>query len=486
MNDRLAAAAVRGSLWLGLVNLLSKSSQILVTLVLAAWFSEGELGVVTLVVAVVNIGQVVQSMGVYDLISRTEREPRRMAGTVLTLSVGTAGALAVVVLLVAEPAAAALGAPAAAPLLGLAALSLPFSAAGGVQMGLMHRDLDFRKRLLPDAGGAVLGAAVTVVLAALGDGPRALVLGLLCAAVAQPVLGVLVGVRVRFRWEPAAVTEAVRWIAVVGPAAIVAILLVNVDYLLLGHLLGADAVGRYSLAYRIAWVPYITVAIVLGAVAFPVYSKLIRTGCREELPTAVSRFTRAVLVLTGGLYLLAAVLGDRVVLLGERWAPAAGPLVALCFYGLAISLLHGWYEAIRATGRTRLYLALQAGHLLVLVVMLVLLTRHGVLAAAVAQAVAAWLLVPVTWWALVRLDLAQPLPELGGTAARVVLAGLVAGGGVVLLDRSGFFGPPTSITGSCVAAVVLLLGYTAVSLAAHRGAVRELRDLRHTTSGGRR
>ena len=75
-------------------------------------------------------------------------------------------------LLAADPIATALGAPDAAGLLRLAAFSLPFTAAGGVQMAVMHRDLDFRRRMLPDAGSMILGAAVTVVLALLGTGPR--------------------------------------------------------------------------------------------------------------------------------------------------------------------------------------------------------------------------------------------------------------------------------------------------------------------------
>ncbi|XVV01118.1 oligosaccharide flippase family protein [Actinosynnema sp. CA-248983] len=209
--------AVRGSLWLFLVNLVGKAGQVAVTLVLAAFLTEEGLGLVALTVSLVNIGHVVQSMGVYDVISRTALDPRRVAGTLLTLSVGTGIALALLVNACADVLAHALDAPHAAPLIRLAALSLPFTAAGGVQLGLMHRDLDFRRRLVPDAGSALLGAAVTVWLAAHQAGPVSLVVGLLVTAVALPVLGVAVGVRVRPCWDRDAAAEALRWIAVVGP-----------------------------------------------------------------------------------------------------------------------------------------------------------------------------------------------------------------------------------------------------------------------------
>lgn len=466
MTTQVGERAVRGSLWLFAVNVVSKGCQVAVTLVLAALLTEGDLGAVSILVSLVNIGQVLQSAGVYDVISRTERDPRALAGTVLTLSAGGGVLLAVVLLLTAEPLAAALGTPDTAPLLRIAAISLPFTAIGGVQMAVMHRDLDFRRRMLPDAGGMVLGAIVTIVLAAWGSGPLAMAVGLLCTAVAQPVLAVVAGVRLRPRWDRAAAVEAVRWTSVVGPGAVVAVLLINVDYLAIGHVLGSSAVGVYSLAFRIAWMPYILVAVVLGGVMFPVCAQLVRSG--QNVSGAVLRFTKATLIVTGGLYVVIALLADRVVLFGERWAPAAPVLVALCGYGLGLGLLHIWYQVVRAAGHARWYLALEAIHLVALLGALALTTRQGVLAVAIAQASIVWLLVPLTWWVLMRHGLAFRLRELGRAVAGplaacvccVFVARLLPSGGVA----SALFG-----------GLVLLGLYAAVALPINREAVRELR-----------
>ena len=464
--------AVRGSLWLFLANVVGKGSQMAVTLVLAAFLTEEGLGLVALTVSVVNIGQVVQSMGVYDVISRTALDPRRVAGTLLVLSVGAGTALAVLLGAAAGRVAAAVGAPGVAPLVALAAVGLPFTAAGGVQLGLMHRDLDFRRRLLPDAGSAVLGAVVTIVLAVLGSGPHALVVGLLCTAVAQPVLGVVAGVRVRPVWDAGAAAEAARWIAVVGPGALVAVLLVNVDYLAVGHVLGTEAVGVYSLAYRIAWVPYILVAVVLGGVVFPLCAKLIREGDRAGLPAANARFTHAALVVTGGLYTVTAALADRVVLFGQRWAPAAVPLALLCGYGLGFGLLHLWYQVIRAAGRARRYLALELTHLVALVAALAVVTRHGVVAVAAAQLAVVWALVLPAWWVLARDGLAPPGL---GRAVGCVAVGALSCLAVARLF-GGLFGP--TLPGALGEGLVLVLGYAAAALAVDRRAIRELREVR--------
>lgn len=460
--------AVRGSLWLFAVNLLSKGGQIAVTLVLAVLFTEAELGVVALVVSVVNIGQVVQAMGVYDVVSRTERDPLRLAGTVLTLSVGAGAVLAAAVIAAAQPIAATLGAPDATGLLRLAALTLPFTAAGGVQMALMHRDLDFRRRMLPDAGGMLVGAAVTVGLAAAGAGPSAFVLGLLCTAAAQPVLAAVAGVRLRFRWDRDSAAEAVRWTAVVGPGALIAVLLVNVDYLALGHVLGPEAVGGYSLAFRIAWVPYIMVAVVLGGVLFPLCADLVRSGHHDRLPATVHRFTVAALAVTGGLYAVVALLADGIVVLGEQWAGAGRVLVPLCGYGLGLSLLHVWYQAIRAAGHARRYLALEAAHLVALLTALVVTTRHGQEAVALAQMAVVWLLVPVTWLVLARTGL--PLLRIARPAASV------AAGGLAAFALSRVLPGPSGVAGLLGTGLALAAAYCAVVLPLNRTVLIGLKE----------
>ncbi|GLY53094.1 oligosaccharide flippase family protein [Lentzea sp. NBRC 102530] len=460
--------AVRGSLWLFAVNLVSKSSQIVVTLALALFLTEADLGAVALVVSVVNIGQVVQAMGVYDIVSRTTRDPLRTAGTVLTMSVAAGTALTVIILVTANPLAAALGAPEAAGMLRLAALTLPFTAAGGVQMALMHRDLDFRRRMLPDAGGMLVGAAVTVTLAARGTGPTALVIGLLCTAIAQPVLAALAGTRIRPTWDRDAAGEASRWLAVVGPGALIAVLLINVDYLALGHVLGPEAVGGYSLAFRIAWVPYIMIAVVLGGVLFPLCAELVRSGQRDRLPDTLRRFTVATLVITGGLYVTVALSAHGIVVLGQQWADAARVLALLCGYGLGLGLLHVWYQTIRAAGHARQYLALEATHLVTLLTALVFTTERGPAAVAATQLAVVWLLVPLTWLVLHAHGLAFPLP---GKA----LAG-VAGAAIACAALDAVLPDSTTLPGLIATGLLLLGTYCAIALPLNRTVLIGLKE----------
>jgi O-antigen/teichoic acid export membrane protein len=475
--DSLTRRASKGVLWLGLVNLLSKGSQMAVTVTLAAFLTEADLGLVTVAVALVNVAQVVQTMGVYDVIARTERDESTMAGTVMTMSLAVSTVLAAVGACGSPWIASALGAPAATPLIAVVAISLPFSAIGGVQMALMHRMLDFRRRLLPDAGSALVGSIVTIWLAFAGAGAMSLAVGVVVGAVLQPIFGVIVGVRVRPTWNRPSAGEAAHWIGIVGPAAIVTSVMTNIDYPVVTRVLGADATGLYSLAFRIAWMPYVLAAIVMGAVAFPTYSAMLRDRRHSDLPHAVARFTRAVLVGVGGVYLIAALMADSVVLLGERWAPAAPTLIILCAFGLGLSLLTTWYESITASGRLKQFLMLEVARLIVVVVLLVTVTKYGINAAATAQLAGVMCIIPFAWRAMVRANVAPPKRELVHGILSFAVPALVCIAVAALMRGMGIH-PPSSIIG-CIGQLALLLGcYTAVAAPMNRPILASLSNPR--------
>ncbi|KAA0919367.1 oligosaccharide flippase family protein [Dietzia sp. ANT_WB102] len=480
-TDSLGARAARGSLWLGLVNFASKGSQMAVTIVLALFLTEADLGLVTVAVSLVNIGQVIQTMGVYDVIARTRGDEKAMAGTVLVMSVSVGLVMAVGGVALCVPIAQLVGAPGSAPLIAIVAVGLPFTAVGGVQMALMHRELDFRRRMAPDAGSALLGAVVTIALALAGAGPYSLAVGMLVTAILQPLFGYAVGSRVRLRWDTAVAGEALGWIKVVGPAAVVSYVLISIDYPIISRILGPDAVGVYSLAFRIAWVPYIMVAVVLGAVAFPVFTTLVRANRRHELGAAAGRFTHASLLIVGGLYVIAALMADSIALLGEHWAAAAPVLVVLCGYGVIISVLVIWYEVLRAADWLRVYLLLEISHLVIATTLLITLTGRGVVAAAWAQLIAASVLLVPTYLVMRRAGVAPGLIAVGRAVLGLsipVLGCVAAASGL----RAVGLGRTVSWADAVVEVIVLVAVFSFLTWAANRTVLGDLRGLRRGDS----
>jgi O-antigen/teichoic acid export membrane protein len=480
VTDELSDRARTGVLWLGFVNAATKGSQMVVTLALAAIFTESELGLVALAVSLVNTAMIVQSMGVNDVISRTERDEHVMSGTVLTMSLLPTTVLTLIGVLGSSQIARVFDAPAAAPLIATVAIGLPFWAIGWLQVALMNRRLDFRRRLLPDVGSAVAGALVTIVLAIRGVGPMSVAIGFLVLAVLQPLFGLLVGVRVRPRWDRAAAGEALHWIANVGLGAIVYTVLVNIDFPIVSRLLGPDALGLYSLAFRVGWLPYVLAGVVLVIVAFPLYARLIREGRRSELTSAVTRFTRVLLVTVGGMYVILILMSDHIVLLGERWAPAAPALMVLCAYGLGLSLLMLWYQAIIVTGRLRQYLWFEIGHLALLVVLLLNFTKYGITATAFAQAAAVWVVITAVWIAMRRARIAPPLRDIARAVCGFLVPAVSCVALVVVVRWTGMEPDPRSLLGSALELLLLVVCYSGIAALTNRFLLASL--VRHSNA----
>ncbi|WP_101948128.1 oligosaccharide flippase family protein [Mycobacterium sp. 3519A] len=472
--DKVSERARAGVLWLGFVNVATKGSQMVVTLALAAVFTEGELGLVALTLSLANTAMIVQSMGVNNVITHTGRDEHVMAGTALTMSLVPTTVLTLVGVLGASHIARAFDAPGAAPLIAIVAVGLPFWAFGWFQTALMNRRLDFRRRLLPDVGSAAIGATVTLVLALRGVGPVSAAIGVLVLAVLQPFFALLVGVRVRPTWDRGAAGEALHWIMTVGAGAVVYTVMINVNFPIVSRLLGVDALGLYSLAFRVGMIPYLLAAVVLSAVAFPLYARLIREGRRDELAHAVAQFTHVLLLGVGGLYVILALLSGHLVIFGERWAPAVPALVALCLYGLGLSLLTLWYQGVIVSGRLRQYLCFEIAHLALLVGLLLMFARSGITAAAIAQTAAVWTVLAAAGVAVYRAKVAPPL----GDSVRAIWGFLIpAAACVVLVVVSRWLGieaDPGSLLGAVCELIVLAGCYCGIAVLTNRSLAASL------------
>lgn len=457
--SQMPAQVSRAAAWLGLVNLLSKGSQILVTLALARFLGAAALGQVTIMATVLNLGQLLTVMGVYDVVARTARPAVEFAGTVATLGLVVSGLLATLTFIFADSVSMALNTPGAGPLIRAAALGLPFIAYGGVQLGLIHRNLDFRRRMLPDAGSAVAGAVATVLLAALGFGTRSVVVGVLITCLSMPAFGFVVGIVVPLRWHRLDARETIRWIRVVGPGAVLGLVLLNVDYLVVSHYLGAAPTGVYSLAYRFAFVPYIMGTVVLSAVAFPTYSKLVREANWAGLEQTLSHFLFLTLAVVGCLYVGLALLSDRVVILSPRWEQSGPVLAVLCGYGMCLSLQLTFQTALRALGHPGLYLVSQVIHCsLLLPSLLILVPRHGILGAAWAQLCASGLSMLTTLTILHIVTRLRWQRSLERMARGLVAAGVTLAAGLALRHLA-WFQVPDSLTRSAVLGIAVLAIY---------------------------
>lgn len=207
------------------------------------------------------------------------------------------------------------------PILGLITLVGGFQNIG---LTLLRKEISFAKIFWYELTVNVAGIALTVALAVLMRNVWALVIGLLLTAVVGTVLSyVFHSYRPRLTFEK----RALRRVLSVGKLTLliaVASYVMNMaDNVMVGRLLGSNALGYYSLAFNISSTPISVLVFSLTTVLFPAYAEI-----TSQRPKALDlAFTKvfsiallALVTISASLFLLAE---DVVQLLfGGRWTTA--------------------------------------------------------------------------------------------------------------------------------------------------------------------
>ena len=143
----------RQTVWNYLIFALSKSSTLLMTIVVARMLTPTEFGVFALAILVVNLFDYVKDLGVAAALVQNRRDWGVIAPTGLTLSIlfglFASGLLAAT----ADVAAAALGQPELVGLIRVLAIGLAMSALTTIPLAWLRRSMNFSARLVPEFVG---------------------------------------------------------------------------------------------------------------------------------------------------------------------------------------------------------------------------------------------------------------------------------------------------------------------------------------------
>ena len=381
-SDPQPPEAVSGAAWLAIGAVASKGAQTLVLLVFAAVLSPDAFGVISLGAVLLNVTTVLADLGTSTALVHFRGDAERAARTALTIALTVGCVLVLLVWLAAPGFADALqaGDLGTGVFRGIV-LCVPFAAVAGVSGELLRRALDFRRRVLPDIAGNVVGAAVTIGALAVGEGAFSLVYGQVVQAIVVLLLFWAIRRPVRPGWSRADATSLVGYGAGLAGSGLLTLLMLNVDYVLVANRLGVHDLGVYSMAFRVAYMPYLLIAMVVGGAVFAHLCRLRGTAVWRATVDA-ARVLHAFVVPA---YVGVIVLAPQLQLLGERWAAAVPALRWLAAYGLALSALELLLVALKAVGRTSDVLGLGALHVGMLLVLLGIYVDSGVTAVAVVQ-----------------------------------------------------------------------------------------------------
>ncbi|MGM0577790.1 MAG: lipopolysaccharide biosynthesis protein [Myxococcota bacterium] len=313
-----------------------------------------ELGLASIVLAIFNIIQSVTQLGLGVAIVQAEDISRRQLDSLFWIALGLSTAIYLVIFAGAPLASWFYDEPLLTPMLRFQALAVVLFAAYLVSRNLMIRDMWFGRLAVADNVSLMVASGTMLLLAWLGHGAWAIVAGEFVQRAGQLVFCQAFRPYVprwRVRWGE--VRSMVRFGVYATGSRLLYNFYINADYLIVGRFFGADAVGVYSLAYRMVKDPVRTLVSIVNQVAYPAFARLQLE--EERLRRYFYAIARVNMSSIGTVLLVIAVFTeDALMAIGyEQWLAVVPLVQILTVYGLILSVSPLVPQLLNAVGRAR-------------------------------------------------------------------------------------------------------------------------------------
>jgi lipopolysaccharide exporter len=379
----------RGAAWMMGFKLLDKSIGLISTLVLARVLTPSDFGLVAMATAVVALLGLMGAFGFDSALIQRQNTESKHYDTAWTFNVIFGVCIAILLLLLAVPAAAFYREP-------RLELMLPALAAGALIGGFenvgtvaFRRELNFSMEFKFLLAKRLAAFTVTVSLA--------LVYRSFWALIAGTVTGTLMAVFISYRLHPyrprltlaarADLLHFSKWIFISN--------LLNFFHsrstdFILGRTVGSHGLGIYNIAAEIAVMPSTELIAPLNRAVYPAYSRLatVPDKLHERFLDVFGIISLIAFPVAVGLYCLSGLIVS--LLLGPQWVEAVPIMQIIGLAGLFAALQSNMYLVIVAIGQPKTNTVVSAWILIVSLPIVIIASQHyGAVGAAYAHLVAA-------------------------------------------------------------------------------------------------
>jgi O-antigen/teichoic acid export membrane protein len=395
----LAGRATKALGWTFLNNMVGRFSTLGIGVALARILGPHEFGAFAVAMVALLALLSFNELGVSLAIVRWEGEPREIAPTVATISVISSVIIYAGCFVGAPAFAAAMGAPAAADVIRVLSVNVILDGLVSTPVALMQRYFKQKQKMIADQANNWIGTGTSIGLALLHFGAMSLAIGRLAGAAAAAVLFIVLSPQpLRFGFDPVRARELLRFGGPLAGASIVVFAVQNADEFVVGHVLGATALGFYALAFNLSGWPLTVFSMPIRTVAPALFSRLQhdKSAMRKTFLACLELVETATLPCC--LLISAAAVPLVHFVYGASWAPAVQALVWLGGLAAIRIVFEYIYDFFVVLARSSVVFTVQVVWLVVLVPALIVGTRvYGIGGAAMAE-VAVALIVVLPWY----------------------------------------------------------------------------------------
>jgi PST family polysaccharide transporter len=347
---------------------IGRLSTLAIGIALARILGPEEFG--TYAVAMVALTAVLSfnELGVSLAIVRWPGNPREIAPTVATISVGTSLLIYLVCFLGAPAFAGAMGDPEAVPVVRLLTLAVVISGLVATPVAMLQREFQQGRKMIADQVTTWASALTSIGCAVGGLGAMSLAVGHIVGSVAGAILFIAFAPRhVRLGFDRERAVSLLRFGLPLAGSSIVVFAVANLDRLIVGAVLGPVPLGLYVLASNLSNWPISVFSAPVRAVAPAALARL------QHDPAAMRRTFLSTVGLLASVTLpvcvLLATAADPLIrfVYGSAWQAAAAVLPWLGLLAMLRIVFELVYDFFVVLASTRVVLTVQVVWLVVLV-----------------------------------------------------------------------------------------------------------------------
>ncbi|PAK35695.1 teichuronic acid biosynthesis protein TuaB [Bacillus safensis] len=357
-----------GAKWTSLSALIITIIQIAQFAFLGNVMSLKEFGLVGMITTVTIFTQILLDLGIGAAIIQKEQTTERQLSTLYWINLLTGIILFCLLILLSPMIAAFYNRPELEGLLKLLSIMFLIAPIGQQYQYMMQKDLAFKTLSTIEAIATIISLLVLLVFAFFMNPIVAYVIS---QVLLQSGKGLMYAAAYWQKWRPAPVFALgeVKEFFSFGAFQLASRLVnragSNIDMILIGRFLGAEALGIYSLAYQIVTIPVLKINPIVTRVAFPVFAKSQRD--HSMLREGFLSMTNMLALVSFPLLIGLAAVSDSFieVVFGEKWLVAVPVLNILCIVGLLRVLMNPNGSILLAKGRADLAFYWDTGMLIV-------------------------------------------------------------------------------------------------------------------------
>lgn len=350
----ISKAAIRGTAWRYIAMFTGKLMVFLSTIVLARVLTKDDFGLVGYAVTVIAFLEGVSDLGVMAAVIYFPDDKKR-SSTAFWINQATGLIFFIGIWFAAPSVAVFFNDERVVGVTRTLSLTFPLLSLSYVHESILRKNLSFKRSFIPSFLRSVAKGVASIGFALGGFGAWSLIWGQLCGTlIATTAFWIVTPWKPEFYFNVQMAYELLKYGVVFIASEMVAIFLLNIDYLLVGRYLGSEQMGVYTLAFRLPDLLILEFARTLSNVLFPIYAQV--RGQTGSMSRAFFLATRYISILTipMGVGLALVAKPFIIVFFSEKWSEAIPVVQGIAIYATLLSIVHNINSVYYAEGRPQI------------------------------------------------------------------------------------------------------------------------------------